>query len=335
MDKKVLVTGGAGYIGSHMVYLLVKAGFDVVVWDNLSRGFRESLDALREDGCPGTIEFQELDLGDREAVMAAFENFEAVFHFAAFCSVDESTKDPQKYFANNVSGTLNLLEAMKENGCQYLVFSSTCAVYGDGQYFPVDEKHPLNPTSPYGESKLMAERLIQWYGDLFGMKYALLRYFNVCGAHEKGVIGDAKKPSVHLVQNVVRGGMGIEDFYLTCNHVDTPDGTPIRDYIDVLDLCAAHEKAYEYLKDGGDSGAFNLGNGKGISVKEIIQAVEEDLEVEIPVNDDVGKKRSGESAKIFADMSKAAAAFGWEPQRSISESVEALRRWYTKRPRGW
>jgi len=337
MKNKVLVTGGAGYIGSHMVYLLLKDGFDVVVWDDFSTGYRGALEALSGMELSGRLSFEEIDLLDKGRVISEFpSDVDCVFHFAAKCSVDESMSDPDIYFENNVQGTVNLLRAMKKNACEKIVFSSTCAVYGSGQYFPVDERHPTNPENPYGESKLMAEKVIQWDGKLFGINYAILRYFNVCGAQEEGGIGDSKKPSSLLVQNAVRGALKIDDFYLTCPKVDTPDGTPIRDYVDVLDLCAAHLKAYEWMgKSKENSGVFNLGNGRGTSVKEVIGAVKSYLNVDFEIKDSSEKKRRGEYAKVFADNRKAVEVLGWEPVRGIEDSVESLAKWYGRRPEGW
>ncbi len=341
---KVLVTGGAGYIGSHMVYVLLREGIDVVVWDDFSTGHLGALEALKKMDLGGDLNWEKINLMDREAVDSGFEKagvLDGVFHFAAYCSVDESMSDPGKYFGANVQGTLNVLDGLGGNagsvGGARFVFSSTCSVYGEGQYFPIDENHPTAPTNPYGESKLMAEKLIEWYGKLKGVNYAILRYFNVCGAQEDGVIGDAKNPSVHLVQNVVRGAMGIEEFYLTCPEVDTPDGTPIRDYVDVLDLCEAHLKAWEWMgKMSEVSGEiFNLGNGNGVSVKEIITAVENEMGEKLEVKDSAGKKRKGEYAKVFADISKVQEILGWEPKRGIKDSVESLVKWYRRRPNGF
>jgi len=332
MDKKILVTGGAGYIGSHAVKVFLEKGYSVVVFDNLSRGYREAVKTLERYG---DVILEEGDLRDREQVQALFRKHEidSVLHFAALCSVDESMRDPAQYFENNVLGTLHLLEAMRVFQVRDIIFSSTCAVYGEAEYLPVDEKHKTEPENPYGESKLMAERTIQWYAKLFGFRYVIFRYFNVCGASSDGEIGDSKKPSLLLVQNVVRGAMGIEPFRLTCQKVDTPDGTPIRDYVDVEDLAEAHLLGYKYINEDKKSIILNLGNGKGWSVKEILSAVENVFRVQIPISE--GERRNGEYSKVYADTSKVRSVLSWTGKRTINESVDSLKRWYQKNPSGY
>jgi len=232
-----------------------------------------------------------------------------------------------------VGGTNSLLKAMTDAQVTKLVFSSTCAVYGEAQYMPIDEKHPLNPSQPYGASKQMVEELIQWYARLKGLQYVILRYFNVCGASDDGLIGDSKKPSTLLMQNAVRGVLNIEPFSLTCPEVDTPDKTPIRDYVNVADLNEAHLKALEHLMAHKSSEIINLGTGTGNSVLEIINKVKEITNAEFAV----GKTapREGDDAKKIADITKAKRVLGWEPKRSIADSVNALVKWYTACPQGW
>ena len=335
-EKYLLITGGAGFIGSHAVRLFLERGEKVVVFDNLERGFRQVIETLKMKFSENQLVFVEGDLRNVEPIEAVFDHFEikAVLHFAALCLVDESMQKPELYFQNNVIGTLNLLEAMRHHNVKRLIFSSTCAVYGESQYLPLDEKHPTHPLNPYGQSKLMAESMIRWYGELHAFSFAILRYFNVCGSASDGLIGDSKKPSQLLMQNAVRGAMEIEPFYYTCPQVDTPDGTPIRDYIDVEDLVAAHAVALDYLEADGKSGIFNLGNGKGYSVKEIVSAVEKafDLIMEKHLPE---KTRQGEYAAVYAEPQKANELLGWKPKKSIDESVESLRKWYTAHPQGW
>ncbi|MFA6077242.1 MAG: UDP-glucose 4-epimerase GalE [Candidatus Paceibacterota bacterium] len=254
-------------------------------------------------------------------------------HFAALCSVDESVRKPELYIKNNVTGTLNLLEAMVEGKVQKIIFSSTCAVYGDAQYLPIDEKHPTKPLNPYGQSKFEAEKEIEKFGKLHGFNYVILRYFNVCGADSDGEIGDSKKPSELLVQNAVRGALGIEYFRLTCGKADTPDGTPIRDYIDVEDLVDAHINALSYLNKGKPSGIFNLGNGKGWSVKEIVNAVKKELGVEFVVKK--GKERKGEYDKVYADIKKAKSLLDFNPKKTLADSVKSLVKWYNNKKNGY
>lgn len=336
MGRKILVTGGAGYIGSVSTYLLLQKGYEVVVIDNFIRGYREPLELLQTKFGKKKLRFYKADLTHKsqiDKILKLEKNIEAVIHYAAYCLVNESMEVPQKYFSNNVGGTLNLLNTLLDNNIKKIVFSSTCAVYGETQYLPVDEKHACFPTNPYGESKLMVEKMIKWYGERLGLNYVILRYFNICGASDDGLIGDSKKPSVLLMQNAVRGALGIEEFKLTCPKVNTPDGTPIRDYINVVDLNEAHLLALEYLFKGGNSEIINLGTGRGNSVLEIVNAVQEitgkkfDLKRSTP--------RQGEYAQIYAKNLKAKKILGWSPKRTIKNSVESLVSWYTKHPKGW
>ncbi len=331
MKKKILITGGAGYIGSHAVKLFLEKGYEVVVFDNLSRGFREPIDILKKIG---KLNFIKGDLRNKADIEKVFRmhKIDCVLHFAALCLVNESMENPGLYFENNVCGSLNLLEAMKKFKIGKIIFSSTCATYGETKYLPVDEKHPQDPVNPYGESKLLVEKMLPWY-EVFGMKYIILRYFNICGADNAGMIGDSKKPSQLLMQNAVRGAMGIEPFAFTCAKVETPDGTPIRDYIDVEDLVEAHFVAYEFLNKNKKSEIFNLGNGKGYSVKEIVNEVEKNFNVKLKKKK--ASIRKGEYAKIFANPEKAQKMLKWKPKKSISESVESLKKWYTSHPNGY
>jgi UDP-glucose 4-epimerase len=332
---KILVTGGAGYIGSVATYMLLNRGHEVVVFDNFSTGREGALKKFKKD-YPKKFSYYKVDLVDKSSLKKAFakeKDISAVLHYAAFCSVSESMDNPGKYFENNVYGSHNLVSLMVENGIKNLVFSSTCALYGETEYVPVDEKHPKNPTNPYGDSKLMVEGIIEWYSRLKGLNYVILRYFNVCGASDDGEVGDSKDPSVLLVQNAVRGALGIDDFMLTCPTVDTPDKTPIRDFVNVVDLNEAHIKALEYLKKGGKSEIINLGTGSGNSVLEIVEKVEKITDKSLPRKK--GNTRKGEYAKIYADISKAKKVLKWKPTRSIEDSIHSLVKWYTKHPHGW
>lgn len=332
MPKNILIPGGAGYIGSHTAKLFLQKGFNVTILDNLTTGYAGAIEALKKYG---SVKFLQGDLKNKSDLKVAFdsEKFDAVIHFAALLSVNDSMLNPASYFDNNVCGTLNLLEEMLKHQVSHIVFSSTCATYGESQYLPVDENHPQIPTNPYGESKLMVEKILNWFSKLYGMHYVALRYFNVCGASEDGELGDSKSPSVHLVQNVVRGALGIEPFQLTCATVDTPDKTPIRDYVDVLDLAEAHFLAYEYLVKTHKSDVFNLGNGTGYSVLEIVNQVEKIVGVDIPKIQ--GDAREGEYASIYADISKAREILGWEPKISLQQSVNNLVNWYKNHPKGF
>jgi len=345
MTQTILITGGAGYIGSHAVKLFLEEGYKVIVFDNLSNGYKEPLDILEKsthnktaDNNP-SLTFIKGDLRNREDLKNLFQKYkgeqkiDAVIHFAALCSVDESMKKPELYFENNTLGSFNLFEEMRAGNVKKIIFSSTCAIYGEIEKPPVAENHPIKPNNPYGESKLLTEKMLQWYGKLHDFKYTILRYFNVCGADKEGIIGDSKKPSLLLMQNAVRAAMNIEKFEFTCPKVDTPDKTPIRDYIDVEDLVIAHKEALNYLDKGGRNNIFNLGNGTGYSVKEIVQKVEETLDTKI--NAKSGTPRKGEYAQIYANPQKAFQALNWTPQKTLTDSINSLATWYKKYPHGY
>lgn len=325
----ILITGGAGYIGSHAARLFLEKGYKVTILDNLSTGFQKAIDVLKQFG---DLEYKNADIRDFKAVSKIFSegDFDCVLHFAALASVSGSLKNPHDYFSTNVFGTLNLIEACKKNNIKKFIFSSSCAVYGESVYLPIDEIHPKNPTIPYGETKVMSEKILDWYSNLFGIGCVSFRYFNVCGASEDGKIGDSKRPSVHLMQNAVMGALNIEPFKLTCPSAETGDGTPVRDYVDVNDLADAHLLAYEYLSKGGKSEAFNIGSGKGISVLELVLEVEKEMGVKLPREQ--GEVRQGEYSKVFASLEKTEKALGWKPKRSLKDSINSLKTWYTKNP---
>ena len=331
----ILVTGGAGYIGSHAVRLLLEKGERVAVIDNLFRGYREVIEVLQKKYGEGNLSFYKVDLRDKEKLDEAVEKIKpgGVLHFGALCLVNESMEKPELYFENNVCGSLNLLSVMVKHKIKNLVFSSTCAVYGENKYLPVDEKHPLSPTNPYGESKMMVEQMIKWFGELHGLKYIIFRYFNVAGASFDGLIGDSKKPSQLLMQNAVRGVLGIEEFKLTCPRVNTKDGSPIRDYVNVEDLVQAHSLALDYLTKGGKSDVFNLGTGRGNSVLEVVDQVKKTTGVDFDVSK--GKTRKGEYGAVYADISKVKKVLGWKPKKTIKDSVDSLVKWYERKPKGW
>ncbi|HTE48352.1 MAG TPA: UDP-glucose 4-epimerase GalE, partial [Candidatus Paceibacterota bacterium] len=297
-----------------------------------SRGFREPLEILKKYG---ELHVVEGDVTKKEDLKKLFNKYkiDALMHLAALCSVDESMKKPELYLKNNSFGTLKLLEAMQDSRVEKLIFSSTCAVYGNAKYLPIDEAHPTKPENTYGESKLIAEREIEKFGNLHGLKYVILRYFNVCGADSDGVIGDSKKPSELLVQNAVRGALHIEDFKITYQKADTKDGTPIRDYIDVEDLVEAHMEALSYLNDDKPSEIINLGNGIGWSVKEIISAVKKELGVDFKVSK--GSERKGEYGQVYADITKAKLSLHFNPQKTLADSVKSLAKWYNRKPNGY
>ena len=331
--SKILITGAGGYIGSVATDLFLKSGYEVIGLDNFQTGYRQPLELLKNK-YPNKFKFYEIDLkNDLTGIFEKEPDITAVIHYAASCLVDESVRYPGKYFLNNVAVTSNLLATMEKFNVKNIIFSSTCAVYGEAEYYPIDEKHPLNPTTPYGASKKMAEEIIQWHGKLKKFNYMILRYFNVCGATDDGSIGDSKKPSTLLVQNAVRGALGIEKFYLTCPEVDTPDKTPIRDYIDVVDLNEAHLKALEYLFSTKKSEVINLGTGTGSSVLEVVDKVKKLTGVEIPI--EKANIRQGDDAKKIADIKKAEKVLAWKPSKTIEDSIKSLIIWYKKHPKGW
>lgn len=332
---KVLVTGGAGYIGSHAVYTLLKNKYPVVAVDNLSRGYRQPIETLQKKYGRKNLKFYQADLRDFSALdkILKKEKPKAVMHFAALCLVNESMEKPEEYFDNNVCGSNSLLKAMAKNKINQIIFSSTCAIYGESQYLPMDEKHPKNPSNAYGESKLIVEKMLPWYDQIHQIRYVSLRYYNVCGAHPQGLFGDSKKPSQLLAQNAVRGALRIAPFQLTCPKVKTKDGTPIRDYVNVLDLAEAHLLALKYLKKKGQSESFNLGTGKGNSVLEIVNQVQEITGVKFKISK--GETRKGEYAQVYADNRKIKKLLGWKPKRTIKDSVTSLVQWYKKHPQGW
>lgn len=335
-SKTIFITGGAGYIGSHAVKLFLEKGFKVIVFDNLSRGYRQPLTILKNKYSVGdNLKFIKGDLRNKNEIIRVFRNnkIDVVIHFAALCSVNESMEQPELYFENNIGGSMNLFESMRVSGVRDIIFSSTCAVYGETRYLPVDERHPTNPTNPYGESKLAVEKILYWYGVAHNFKYTILRYFNVCGADKNGIIGDSKKPSQLLMQNVVRGAMNIEPFKYTCSKVNTFDGTPIRDYVDVEDLANAHYLSYRYLQAGRANNIFNLGNGAGYSVKQIVSEVERQFHVKI--SEGRGKVRKGEYEKIYADPRRAAKLLRWKPKKGLQDSITSLKKWYSNFPFGY
>lgn len=330
----ILITGCAGYIGSIAADLFLSKGHQVVGVDNFLTGYKKPIEVLKKK-YGDKFTFYNADL--KEDLSPIFEKesvIDVVVHYAASCVVDESMTNPHKYFRNNPDSELNLVETMTKYGIKKIVVSSTCAVYGEAKYVPIDESHPTNPNNVYGESKLMGENIVRWYGRLKGLNYIIFRYFNVSGASEDGVFGYSKNPSTHLTENAVRSALGIAPFFLTYQKVDTADGSPIRDYVNVLDLNEAHIKAAEYLIGGGKSEIINLGTGDGSSVLEIVGKVKELTGKEFDVKQ-ADKSREGESAKLVALIDKAKTVLGWQPKRTVADSVKTLLVWYKNNPNGW
>lgn len=321
--KTILVTGGAGYVGSHCCKAFAEAGWKVVVFDNLSRGWR---DLVRYG------DLIEGDILDRAALDDAIASVkpDAVAHFAAFAYVGESVSDPGLYYRNNTLGTLNLIEAMRDAGVDKLLFSSTCATYGVPTKTPIDETHPQSPINPYGWSKLFVERILSDFSTAHDLRYVALRYFNAAGADADGEVGERHEPETHAIPLIIEGALK-PDYVFTIfgDDFDTRDGTGLRDYIHVTDLADAHRRAVDYLLDGGASNTFNLGTGVGTTVAEIAEAVERIGGK--PVGRKVGPRREGDPPALVAAADKARTALGWEPQHSSIDNIIATAwRWHTK-----
>lgn len=317
---KFLVVGGAGYIGSHMVKQLLAAGHEVVVADVAATA-------------PG-INWVELDIADRRALDALFAEyaFDAVFHFASFIQVGESVTDPARYYQNNLAATLTLLEAMVHAGINNLVFSSTAAVYGDPQYVPIDEAHPKAPINPYGRGKWMVEQILEDFDHAYGLKSVCLRYFNAAGADPDGQLGECHEPETHLIPLILQAAAGRRAAVTVFGRdYSTPDGTCVRDYVHVTDLVSAHALAADYLLAGGASTVFNLGNGQGFSVQQVIDTACRVTGRPITVNQ--APRRAGDPPRLVADASKAKAMLGWQPAfASLEEIVAHAWHWEQKHP---
>lgn len=324
----ILVTGGAGYIGSHCVLALLEKGHEVVVFDNLSTGHIETIETLNKYG---KLYFMQGDLLNQNDLIKLFNNFEidSVIHFAAFSQVGESVKNPKKYYVNNVCGTLNLLNIMLDFNVNKIVFSSTAATYGEPEYIPIDEQHPQNPINPYGQTKLMIEHIMDDYDKAYGLKSVRLRYFNVAGADSNNRIGEWHNPETHLIPNILKSTFSSgKTFKMFGVDYDTKDGTCVRDYINVEDLANAHLLALEYLNNGGITNYFNLGTNDGNSVKEVFSCCEKVTKKSIPV--EIQPRRDGDPASLVADNKKAIDILEWNPRKSLSESIDTAYRWEIK-----
>lgn len=324
----ILITGGLGYVGSHAMRYLREQGREVLAFDNLIYGHTEAA-----CGAPYVIG----DLMNTDDLRKVFcENeIDSVMHFAAFAAVGESVAHPKKYYDNNIRGGLNLLEAMLEADVKRFVFSSTCAIFGEPVEIPMAETHPVAPANPYGETKLAFERVLKWYGRAYGLKSACLRYFNAAGAHPSGEIGEDHEPERHLIPLAIRAAAGTGDALTVFgSDYDTPDGTCIRDYIHVTDLAQAHLLALQQMENGGDSAAYNLGNGNGYSVLEVIQCVERVTGRSVPHS--FGNRRPGDPGRLVGSSKKALDELGWRPEfDSLEAIVETAWRWHESHPKGY
>ena len=326
---RILVLGGAGYIGSHTVYELVDAGYEVIVIDNLLTGFKEAVHPQAK--------FYEGDIRDKIFLdnILSKEKIDGVIHFAASSQVGESMKNPLKYYNNNLCGTEVLLEIMVEHGIDKIVFSSTAATYGEPESIPILETARTLPTNCYGETKLSMEKMFKWISKAHNLRYVSLRYFNACGAHPNGKIGEAHNPETHLIPLVLQVPNGKREYISVFgNDYDTKDGTCVRDYIHVNDLAQAHILAMEYLSKGGESNIFNLGNGVGFTVKEVIETARKVTNHTIPIREE--ERRAGDPSVLIASSEKARKVLGWKPQYADLETIISTAwKWHVNHPDGY
>lgn len=324
----ILITGGAGYIGSHTVRYFLEQGKEIVIVDNLQSGHRESI---------GDNIFYNVDIRDRGEMGKIFKrhSIEGVIHFAANSLVGESMKKPYEYYHNNVYGMLCLLDVMKENHVDKIVFSSTAAVYGEPDNIPILEGDTASPTNAYGETKLTMENMMKWFDIAYGIKYVSLRYFNAAGAYEDGSIGEVHNPETHLIPLILQVPLGKRDrIYIFGDDYSTKDGTCIRDYIHVMDLVSAHYLAFEYLREGNQSDIFNLGNGNGYSVKEVIQVARDVTGYLIPA--EIGERRAGDPAVLVASSEKIKTILKWDPKfESLEKIIGDAWKFHKNRPKGY
>jgi UDP-glucose-4-epimerase GalE len=316
----ILVTGGAGYIGSHTADTIEKSGHTAIIYDNLSAGHRWAV---------GSKSLIEADLADKLSIKHAIDQYrvKAVIHFAAHAYVGESVEDPRKYFQNNAVNTLNLLDVMLDLGVKYIVYSSTCATYGIPEKLPLLEEHPQRPVNPYGESKLFIERVLHWYEKAYGLRYVALRYFNAAGA--SGQLGESHDPETHLIPLAIDAALTGVPLSVFGTDYPTEDGTAVRDYIHVDDLASAHLLALDYLLKQGTSRAFNLGTGQGHSVREVLEMVEQVSKIAVPHR--ATERRPGDPPVLVADNRAAIELLRWMPKRSsLREIVESAWLWHSR-----
>lgn len=325
--KTILVAGGAGYIGSHMVALLLERGYEVVVADNLSTGHWQAAKGAK---------LRVGDLRDSAFLDRLFTEFkiDGVINFAAFSLVGESVKNPLKYYDNNLGGSISMLKAMDRHGIDKIVFSSTAAVYGEPEKQPIEETDRTEPTNPYGETKLAIEKMLKWSDNAYGIRYVALRYFNAAGSNTEVGIGEDHSPESHLIPLVLKTALGQRSHIgIFGDDYPTPDGTCVRDYIHVRDLAEAHLLALQYLDKGGKSDAFNLGSGDGYSVKEIIDTARKITGREIPAI--VEPRRAGDPSILIASNKKAAEVLGWKPERGLETIIADAWNWHSNHPDGY
>ncbi|MBU0572451.1 UDP-glucose 4-epimerase GalE [Patescibacteria group bacterium] len=326
MKKKILVTGGAGYIGSFIVRELKNEGYGVVIVDNLSQGHKEAV--------PG-FEFHKIDLVREKIKLETLfkkNKFVGVIHMASFIQMGESFKNPNKYFQNNLIGVMNLLDVMLENNVNKIVFSSSAGVYGSPKKLPIKEDDPKNPENPYGETKLMIEDILRWFDKAYDFKSVSIRYFNAAGAALDGSIGEAHPNESHIIPLILKAVLAGREFTLFGDDYDTPDGTCVRDYVHVLDLAKAHTAAIQYLINGGKTNQYNAGTGGGYSNKEIVEEVKKvagDFKVKM------GPRRPGDADTLYASIDKIKKDLGWEPKYKLKDIIKTAYKWHKSHPDGY
>ncbi len=325
--KKILVTGGAGYIGSFMVRALAAKGFDVVIVDDLSSGHLESVKDFRVE------KINILNQKDDLAALFVKEKFDGVVHMAAFIQMGESFANPSKYYHNNVGGFLNLMDVVRDTGCRNIIISSSAGVYGNPQRLPIEEDDSKNPLNPYGETKYMMERICEDYEAAYGIKFVSLRYFNAAGAALDGSIGESHPEESHLIPNAMNAALAQKEFVLFGADYETPDGTCIRDYVHVLDLAEAHVLALESIMGSGKSDFYNIGIGRGYSNKEVISEIQKVSGKMIKLK--IMPKRPGDANALYAKIDKIKNALGWQPKYGLREIVESAYRWHSTNPSGY
>ncbi len=317
----ILITGGAGYIGSHTVKELLKTNREIIIFDNLSRGHHEAI--------PFGVKFEKIDILNRDLLLKALikYNIDSIIHFAAFAYVEESVRNPELYYRNNVNGSFNLINSAVIAGVKRFIFSSTCSVYGNPNKIPIDETTEVNPINPYAKTKLLVENKIREVSEVTGMKYVILRYFNAAGDSPDGEIGESHDPEPHLIPRVMYSALGkLNNLKIYGDDYPTKDGTCIRDYIHVTDLANAHLKALEYIENDNESIILNLGTGEGYSVSEIIEKAREITGVDIKAEIDL--RREGDPAILVADNKKAKKVLNWNPQFGLKEIIQTAWNWH-------
>jgi len=324
---KILVTGGAGYIGSFIVRGLKDKGFEPVILDNLSQGHKESVEGFRMEQIDLVTQKDKLD------TLFSSEKFDGVIHMASFIQMGESYIDPAKYYRNNVMGFLNLLDSMRSNNVNNVIFSSSAGIYGNPVKLPIEEDDPKNPLNPYGETKYEIERMLEDYDTAYGIKYTAIRYFNAAGAALDGSIGEDHPEESHLIPNVIKSVLSNNEFTLFGNDYETPDGTCIRDYIHVLDLVDNHILALERLLNGSKSAYYNAGLGRGYSNMEVIKMIEQVTGVK--VNLKILSRRQGDANTLYASNEKIKKELGWQPKHDLQKIIETAYLWHKSHPSGY